>query len=446
MAIAETCAQWKTAIVENKSFVFADKTAATGNAIESLPSLLEMERVIRLMPLTFDEKTLPEELQRLCAKKSAGLLAPDALTNPEYFHFAIKGALAGLICYLIFTSVKYEGIDTAVTTCIVCSVATLGASIQKGTLRLVGAAIGGGLGFITLACFFPHFDSLGGFWFPVAAVSALAAYVNFGSARISYCGLQIGYAFYNCVLQAYGPETELKVVRDRLIGIVLGLLVYNIINRSLWPVKALDKAEEKLAVVLQELASLAALPDENENPAPQLAAAYRLRLQIIQDFATVRQLLDSSKFEPNNDRREYLDKINNDAQRLFLRLLAVVQHRADLRPQMAPELLRAASLRFRTTLGRLLLKKAGQTKKEAGDPAPDLAAALAELEQIISKQSAGQTNQPHLAKIAARLALYQECMPILMNMAELRDDNYPAFSEAISMQKRYLTSALSKRS
>src|SRR6266446_2548980 len=128
----------------------------------------------------------------------------------------------------------YQGIYTSVITCVVCSLSTVGASVQKGILRLAGAVVGGILGAIALVYLFPHLDSLGGFWFPFGAATGLAAYVNFGSPRISYAGYQIGLAFYKCVLQSYGPYTELRVVRDRLIGIFLGLVVFGLINNTLW--------------------------------------------------------------------------------------------------------------------------------------------------------------------------------------------------------------------
>ena len=223
---------------------------------------------------------------------------PDAFRNPDYIRFAVKGAIAGFICYLIFTLTAYPNIYTSVITCIVCSLSTIGASVQKGVLRLAGSALGGVLGVLTLTYIFPNLDSIGGFWVPFAAVTALAAYITFGSPAISYGGYQIGLAFYKCVLQSYGPYTELRVVRDRLLGILLGLAVFGVINTQLWPVKALAATRAKLASALRTLAKLAGLPDDTKELAPRLAEAYELRLLAYQDFGAVQQLLDGAKFEP----------------------------------------------------------------------------------------------------------------------------------------------------
>src|SRR5215468_8509909 len=104
--------------------------------------LLEMERVLDLLPRAREQESMPEELKVF--PKGGGAVVPDAFTNPAYIHFAIKGALAGFICYLIFTLTAYPGIYTSVVTCIVCSLSTIGASVQKGVLRFAGSAVGGG--------------------------------------------------------------------------------------------------------------------------------------------------------------------------------------------------------------------------------------------------------------------------------------------------------------
>src|SRR5262249_16438457 len=79
------------------------------------------------------------------------LLVPDATTNREYVHFAVKGALASLICYVLLVGFDYPGIYTSVITCFVVSLSTIGSSNQKGLLRFSGAAVGRRLGPLPLA-------------------------------------------------------------------------------------------------------------------------------------------------------------------------------------------------------------------------------------------------------------------------------------------------------
>lgn len=158
-------------------------------------------------------------------------------------------------------------------------------------------------------------------------------------------GYQIGLAFYKCVLQSYGPYTELRVVRDRLVGIALGLTVFGLISNWLWPVKALENTRAKLASALRTLGKLAGLPDEKKDPTPRLAEAYDLRLEAYQQFRGVHELIESAKFEPGQEFRRKLQEISSIAQRLFLYLLAIIQHRPYVRPEAAPEPLRGASAR-----------------------------------------------------------------------------------------------------
>ena len=143
--LADACARWRTAIKNHEPPEISGLPAVGATAVSdenALPSLAEMERAAELMPLTFPGWELPEELKAEPNQEKSGFLAPDAFTNPEHLHFAIKGALAGFICYLIFTMSAYPGIYTATITCIVCSLSTVGASLQKGVLRFAGAAVG----------------------------------------------------------------------------------------------------------------------------------------------------------------------------------------------------------------------------------------------------------------------------------------------------------------
>jgi hypothetical protein len=226
-------------------------------------------------------------------------------------------------------------------------------------------------------------------------------------------------AFYKCVLQSYGPYTELRVVRDRLIGIALGLAVFGFINNRLWPIRAVETTRVKLASILRSLAKLAGLPDEKD-PAPQLAEAHDLRLQVHQTIGAVRQLLESSKFESGAPLRERLEVISNLAQMLFLHLLAIIQHRPDLHASAVPEPLRAASARFRTILADALLNFSDRVQGKTARPMQDLQSALAELEQTVATQIDAVTDPNLAAQIRARLTLYQETGSMAMKLVRVR--------------------------
>ena len=415
--VASATARWRQAVLESRWPKLEERFDARAKDLGAPPMLSEMESVLQLISKTNPAEGLPEELKNFPKALKGGAVVPDALSNPAYIHFAIKGALAAFICYLIFTLTAYQGIYTSVVTCIVCSLSTVGASVQKGFLRLAGSAVGGVLGVITLTCIFPYVDSIGGFWLPFAAVTGLAAYVTFSGPSLSYGGYQIGLAFYKCVLQSYAPYTELRVVRDRLIGILLGLAVFELINSRLWPVKALETTRVKLASALQTLAKLAGLPDENKDPTPRLAEAYELRLQAYQEFRAVHELLESSKFEPGEKVRRKLETISSEAQRLLLYLLAIGQHRADLRPEAVPETIRVASSRFRALFAAQLQILAARAIGRIDQSDQDLHGALVELEQAVASQTGAMADASVVEQVRSRLALYQAVVPIGSQMA-----------------------------
>lgn len=418
--IAGALVEWRLAVIEHRWPGFLEPLDSPAPDGEVSPMLSEIERVLNLISKTKGPEELPDELKAFPKALEGGAVVADAFKNPEYVHFAVKGALAGFICYLIFTLSAYQGIYTSVVTCVVCSLSTIGASAQKGVLRFAGSAVGGGLGVLTLMYVFPHMDSIGGFWIPFGAVTYLAAYVTFGSPSISYAGYQIGLAFYKCVLQSYGPYTELRVVRDRLIGIVLGLTVFGLINQILWPVKAMDRIRQKLGSILQTLAKGAALPDETRELRERLAQAYDMRLKAYQEFRTVQELLAGARFEPSVEFRRKLEETNSSAQRLLLYLLAIVQHRSDLRPEAVTEPLRVAASRFRKTLADELQILSDRLVGQDRRPDNDLQAALTQLEHAVSSEIGAITDADIAAHVRARLSLYQDAVPIVQQMARLK--------------------------
>ena len=371
-----------------------------------------------MMPLAFPggARSSPRELPSADAAEPRSLLVPDAFTNPEYGQFAIKGALAATLCYVIFTGAEYPGIYTSVITVMVCSLSTIGASTQKGVLRFAGSAIGGLMGVFTILYVFPHLDSLGGFWLPFGAGTAVAAYVNFGSPRLSYCGYQIGLAFYKAVLQGYGPATELKVVKDRLIGIALGLLVFGWIDTQLWPVRAAARVRPSFANALRSMAELARLPSQDEDPAVVLSRAYALRLKIYQGFATVQQLVAETMFEPGAAERDVILQLLAEAQAAFLVLLALVQDRSDAALQGGPVMAREAANRCDAAVAESFEAIAAGIEDKQRRPLPDLAGALAELERSTAARLTDSTAAATALHEHGRLALYRQLVPLVQRL------------------------------
>ena len=171
-------------------------------------------------------------------KAKFSLFKPGAFANPSHLRFAIKVTLAAMFCYLTYTAVDWPGIQTAFITCCFCAMESMGATLRKMYLRITGCLIGGALGVITLIYLVPHMEGIVSLLLLSTVVTGVAAWIALGSERISYAGVQMNFAFYVCLLQDYGPPTDLNVIRDRVVGILFGIVTTSFVFRYLWPERA----------------------------------------------------------------------------------------------------------------------------------------------------------------------------------------------------------------
>src|SRR5256714_15406884 len=170
--------------------------------------------------------------------KPKSLFVPDALTNPAHVQFALKVTFAAMFCYIVYMAIDWSGIHTAFITCTFIALESTEATLYKGTLRMVGCIIGGALALFTIVFMMPHMETIASLVVVVACASAIAGWVATGSERISYAGLQLAFAFFYSVFQGYAPDTDLDNVRNRVVGILFGLIVTGLVFQYIWPERA----------------------------------------------------------------------------------------------------------------------------------------------------------------------------------------------------------------
>jgi len=166
------------------------------------------------------------------------LWKPDAFTNPAHVQFALKVTFSAMFCYLLYTGIDWTGIHTAFITCIFIALESTEATLYKGMLRILGCVIGGVFALFSIIFLIPHMETIASLIVLVAAVSAIAGWVATGSERISYAGFQIAFAFFLSMFQGYAPDTDLDKIRDRVVGILIGLAVTTFIFHYIWPERA----------------------------------------------------------------------------------------------------------------------------------------------------------------------------------------------------------------
>src|SRR5258707_191666 len=268
--------------------------AGSGNerqrAEDSAPlELIEAEQTLA------DLATLSEEDHETKPSPSPkkSLFVADAFTNPRHAQFALKVTLAGMIGYIFYTASDYFGIHTVYYTPLIIALSSTGATLHKGVLRIAGCLIGGGLGLICTIWLIPRFETLGMYLLIVFCHHGLAAWVAFGSARISYMGLQIALTFDLGALKDYGPPTEIDTIRDRFIGIILGSLIITVVFSLVWPEEARSIARHRLTACLRAVARLLSVRGGSEsNPERE-----RLELEVASRLAEANASQEQAAFE-----------------------------------------------------------------------------------------------------------------------------------------------------
>jgi multidrug resistance protein MdtO len=202
----------------------------------------------------------PEHQPAHTGPKPRQLVVPDALSNPAHWQFALKTTIAIMIVYSVYTMLDWPGLLTSIVTVFFVALGSVGETVHKLVLRLSGAIIGGLLAGLSIVFVFPHFTDVGQLCALTAVVALFAAWVTTSSERLSYAGMQIALAFFMGALQTYSPATDLTVLRDRVVGILLGNVVMTLVFSSLWPESAITRLRSALADALRGIAALLRSP------------------------------------------------------------------------------------------------------------------------------------------------------------------------------------------
>jgi multidrug resistance protein MdtO len=242
-------------------------------------------------------KDAEDQEPQAASRQKKSLFVADAFTNPRHVQFALKVTLAGMIGYFFYTASDYFGIHTVYYTPLIIALASTGATIHKGVLRIVGCIIGVTLGLICSIWLIPRYETLGVYLLIVFCLHALAAWVASGSERISYIGLQIALAFDLGVLKDYGPPTNIDPLRDRFIGIILGVCIISAVFALVWPESAQAFAREKLAACLRAIARLLHLAGSNDGSQSLGPQREQLELEIASRLSEANSFEEQAAFE-----------------------------------------------------------------------------------------------------------------------------------------------------
>jgi len=186
-----------------------------------------------------------------------GFFKADAFSNPVHTQFAVKTTFAALTCYWLYMILDWSGIHTCLLTCYLVAESTTAESLQKANLRIAGCLVGSALGLAAIIFVFPWMTSIGSLLLLVAALTFVAAWIAAGGERIAYGGLQFAFAFYIAALQGYGPGFDMDRIRDRIVGVLIGIAAGYITFALVWPNSVAQRIEANFRRLLQAFATLA---------------------------------------------------------------------------------------------------------------------------------------------------------------------------------------------
>ena len=305
--------------------------------LKLLPSIREMERTLASMPTAMAFLGVQTEQPSTRVGSSAPAREPIAEqhlftpactpANIEMIQFALKGALAVSICGLLIQAFDWPGLSTSLVTCVIVAQPSFGAGLRKALLRLSGATVGGVASLLVIVVLMPNLESLPPFLVVMTGLFTVAAWLVTGSSRISYAGLQTAIPLCLVLINSLEPTIDIGTARDRVLGVLLGIVVMGVIDFAMWPVFARSSVSHKLASVLRAMAErhrLIAQRNREQSRKKSFAIHRDLTNTLsVQDDLLVETALFAP--DPTAEHRSFL-QLTNHIQEVFLRSLTVGHH------------------------------------------------------------------------------------------------------------------------
>ena len=402
------------------------ETLATDAEPVGVPLIAEMEYTVVLIPQALSgSQSLNEFLPSADDLPRRGLAVPDALANPEHLQFAMKGCLAASCCYVIYNVIAWPGISTAVTTCLLTALSTIGSSRQKQILRIAGAILGGFIiGMGSQIFILPYLDSIAGFVVLFVAVTALSSWFMTSSPRLSYFGIQAAFAFYLINLSEFKIQTSLAVARDRVVGILLGLFFMWLVFDRLWAVPAAAEMRKAFISNLRLVAQFAREPVSN-NAKIAIANSLALRETINAGLDKVRALADGVLLEFGRSREQDLasrDRIirwQTQLRVLFVIQIAAWRYRAQLPGFELPANIAAEQREFDSDLALALSAMADRIEGRLPQEQPSLDNRIESLERNVQEASSSAALQRTFRnQFHAFLSLYRTIKSVATSLLQ----------------------------
>ncbi|QGZ53924.1 FUSC family protein [Paraburkholderia acidiphila] len=375
----------------------------------ALPALAQAEDIYRTLQAVdqFDSAAAPEQ-----PAVKEPLLAPDAFTNPAYVRFALKVLICGLSGYFVFNVLQWPGIHTILITSGMVALPGLGTSVRQMTLRFYGALLGSLSALLVFVFVMPYIDTIVGLLLTMVPVIAAGAWLTAGSERFAYIGTQGAATFALALLEHFGPSTDLTEIRDRMVGIMLGVGICWLVYAFIWPESEGSATRAKLAALVRALAALVRAPVGKDDPALQMAYA-KQHMQCWSVLNECNLALERVRYEPQF-KHGALAQLAAQAERMLgvSRDVLVAQDHVHSHALAAADMANPAASPAREDAEKLRDETAALLELYAERVGKRGAPPLRELEQLraLAQQTSGAARAPMPADLR-RLALHAAELP-----------------------------------
>ena len=337
--------------------------------------------------LGFLDPGRPVVVSALDAPAATPLLTPGfSLQNTAAIGLAFNAAVGIMVCFVLMHALAWSALVTAGVTVVIVGQTSFGATLQKSMLRIGGAILGGALGIFTIVVAMPNMTTIGSLLIVAGLGFAIASWITVGSPRSSYMGFQMGLAYAMCVTDPSGPTTNLTTGRDRVLGILVGLVVMLLVSVVLGLPRARFGMWAPLGRALRALGELARLAPETRAYRAQLDHAVRTRSSVYTELAATLRMANESSFELDEQEsraeREWVKRLTGRAQTVFLALLALIRHRVSPDFPTLPAPVQEAIRELDRAVGEALDALAERIDRRPPRPVPDLAQRLDALEAL----------------------------------------------------------------
>ena len=434
--------------------------SSLGEGLDSLPGAVDF-----LRPPERQTKHEPFGAKTLRPTDDDPIFVAEQRFNPQDAMAAAKATLAAMIAYIYINAIDWPGGITAVVTAILVSLDNYGAIIQKSVLRLAGAAVGGFMALLAILVVMPNIESLAGFLVVSSLIFGAGAWVQAGSGRVSYAGLQLAYAAALCLMLTHGPSTDLKPWLDRLLGVLLGIFCIAGVYAVFGEIRARVWSLNNVAETLRLMSQAARIGLRDRPPESEEVPIQKYRFEIYRRIAFSYRLLSESCYEDwfDADRAgaaretENLRRVIDRVRGLQRVLLSMLWNRLAYQRHSAPDLPGRQSVQ---DIGRslpLLLESFSRRMENPGEKVPEAENALAAFHQNLEAarralpdgESADSESRIAYNRLRAQLGFYEHLGAVLVNLEadawalHVRQDNFSLAAWLRGPEKR--TSAPSIR-